>query len=250
MVRSPTVDGGPPVGQVEPARGAVGVLELLPGQLGGVGVALSRRRAGGTSAGCAASGRSSRWSRARRRRVRRAAGPSESSTGGSASRWARLSPVLTTRSGSRSASDRTHSCLRDWLGVMWMSLRCRTRSGRAPAGSTGIVAQRSVKARDSHTAYAVRPAPAATPAPRERMQKAGGGHGARLPQCCTRHERSQGPAAQRPHHRDQGARRAALLDDPDGAVGHHQRRGGRQAGARAERRRHRRGALDRGQEAA
>ena len=50
---------------------------------------------------------------------------------------ARLSPVSTTRSGSRSARPRTHACLARWPGVRCRSLRCSTRSGRCPAGSSG-----------------------------------------------------------------------------------------------------------------
>ena len=64
-------------------------------------------------------------------RARRAGRRAQSSTTGTESRWARLSPVSTTRSGCRSASARSHSCLRVWPGVMWMSLRCSTRSVRA-----------------------------------------------------------------------------------------------------------------------
>ena len=46
--------------------------------------------------------------------------------------WARLSPVLTTRSGSQRASSRSHACLCRWFGRMWMSLMCSTRSGDEP----------------------------------------------------------------------------------------------------------------------
>ena len=42
--------------------------------------------------------------------------------------------MSTTRSGRSVASPATHSCLRRWSGVMWMSLRCSTRSGLAPVG--------------------------------------------------------------------------------------------------------------------
>ena len=83
------------------------------------------------------------------------------------------------------ASPRSHSCLRVWRGVRCRSLRCSTRSDRCPAGSSGSVTRRSVKARVSATAYVVRPAPrecsGAQQAPHVALRP-GGDHAARLPQ--------------------------------------------------------------------
>ncbi len=61
--------------------------------------------------------------------------------------------------------------------------------------------------------------------------------------------RTQGPASRRPHRLDEGPRRAAHVDPADGAHRHHQRRGRRQGGPRAQRRGRHHGPGFRGQEA-
>src|SRR4051794_7139943 len=73
-----------------------------------------------------------------------------------------LSPVLTTRSGSRSASAATHAALRRWPGMRCRSLRWTTRNGRWPTGSTGTANRRTTKAlRSTSDAYPKPTAPAA-----------------------------------------------------------------------------------------
>ena len=66
------------------------------------------------------------------------------SSGGTASTWARLSPELTTKSGSSSASERTHSIFLVWPGVRCRSLTCRMRTGALPGGRAGTAYRRSV----------------------------------------------------------------------------------------------------------
>ena len=68
---------------------------------------------------------------------RSSSGPSESRRYPTASGCAMESPVLTTRSGSRSSSDRIQDMSRLRPGVRCASEMCRMRSGAEPGGRTG-----------------------------------------------------------------------------------------------------------------
>ena len=65
---------------------------------------------------------------------------------------------------------------------MWMSLRCSTRSGRAPGGSSGTSTRRSVYCRVSQAAYAVSAGARDGAGADEAAENASGCHQARLPQ--------------------------------------------------------------------
>ncbi len=64
----------------------------------------------------------------------------------------RLSPVFTTKSGRRPASDCSQARFLRCPPTMWMSETWSTRSGRIPRGSTGTVIRRSRKDRASKPA--------------------------------------------------------------------------------------------------
>ena len=209
-------------------------LQLRPGQLRHVGAAVAVVGQQVAATGCAAWASSSRWSRRRTRPGTSSSVPSASSTTGTERAWPRLSPVLITRSGRRSPSVRNHSCLRVWPGVMWMSLRCRTRSGCVPGGEHR---HRDLAQHEgAGLPRGVRREPRAGDRPRARRPGRRRG-GIPCAQAFTRaaqwaHGRPQGPTPHRPHRLDEGARRDPLVDAADGAHRDHQR-GGRPASRRA-----------------
>ncbi len=97
--------------------------------------AACRSPGAGSGTGCGRTARSSRCCPSRTTPGTSSSGPSASRTAGTASRWARLSPVSTTRSGSEHGQSGEPPGLRVCPGVTCRSDRCRTRSGAArPAG--------------------------------------------------------------------------------------------------------------------
>ena len=236
-----------------------------PGQLGVSRVALAVVGQQVPQRVAQRSARSSRWSRTRTRRARRAASPSASSTTGTGPWCARLSPVLTTRSGSRAASAgaATPACGAGSASGAGRET-CSTRSGRVRRGQDRHVdpAQREPAHLD---AGGVRRAPAAA-------ERRHGGDPARCGRRVRGASRQVAARPRLPHGRRAGCDNGgmsdlkdrlrtdltasmkardepALVDAADGADRDHQRRGGRQGGTRAHRRRRRRRAEHRGQEA-
>ena len=168
--RWPTFTVAAGVGEVDPARLAQRRREVVPGSGGAgrpppvVGLQVAQRVLRDWA-------RSSRWSRRRRRRALEQR-LERVEDAGTASRWARLSPVSTTRSGSRAARSRTQSCLRRCPGVRCRSERCRTRSGRCPGAGPGRSRCRSRNERDL-----VAPPSTRAHRPRRRGAEQTGGHG-------------------------------------------------------------------------
>lgn len=120
------LDLTPGVRQVQPAALVERRPQVLP--------AADRRGCGGPgrsniSPGSSASDRSSRCCRRRTPPAPPARSPSACTTAGTAFGCDRLSPVLTTKSGSQLANSRNQACLCFCCGRMWISDRCSTRSG-------------------------------------------------------------------------------------------------------------------------
>ena len=205
--------------------------------------------------------RSSRWSRRRRRPGTSSSRPKPSTSGSTESWWARLSPVLTTRSGSRSASEASQRRFvalgrRQVQVADVQHLQRPVPGGEHRRPRPGVRRSCGPRSRRSRPACPDRPAaPSPTPPPATRSRRRASGPETEweaMSQGCHngQHERLEGPAADRPDRLDQGARRAALLHAADGADRGHQRRGRGQGGPRAQRRGRAGGAHQRVQEAA
>src|SRR3984957_9636607 len=103
---------------------------------------------------------------------RSSSGPRESRKGWTACGWAMESPVLTTRSGASASSDLIHDISRWRPGVRCASEMCSTRSGAAPAGSTGTSwRRRANQFRSAPEPYAKAVPPRTAAVPRARRAR-------------------------------------------------------------------------------